>query len=269
LAAVTTPPKRAEPGVVQWLWDWVKSIGFAVALWMTLRTFFVEAFRIPSGSMEQTLLVGDFLFVNKLIYGAEVPLVGWHLPAVREPKRDDIVVFDSVKDSSEVIWPLRGPLAAWQGARSMEINTREPIKVVKRMVGVPGDTLWMEAGQLWRNGAKVNEPWAQHLDASRGEDAYQRGVMRAWQLTHLVKRDAEQYRPDLQEWGPIVVPADSFFMMGDNRDLSYDGRYWGFLPRKNVRGQPLFVYFSYDAESYKALPFLTAVRWGRIFSQPK
>jgi signal peptidase I len=156
---VTTPapapapaPATSEPGFAKWAWDWVKSIGFALGLWLVMRTFFVEAFRIPSGSMEQTLLVGDFLFVNKLIYGAEVPLVGWRLPAVREPKRGDIVVFSSVKDSSEVLLPLKLPLALWQTIRGQEVNPREPIAVVKRMIGVPGDTLWMEAGQLWRNG---------------------------------------------------------------------------------------------------------------------
>lgn len=255
-------------GFGEWLWDWVKSLAFAVALWVVLRTFLLAAFRIPSGSMEQTLLVGDFLFVNKLIYGAEVPLTGWRLPAVREPQRDDIVVFDSVKDSADVIWPLRGPLALWQSVRGREVNTREPIAVVKRMVGVPGDTLWMEAGQLWRNGQKVDEPWARHVDPSRGEDPVQRAVMRTWQVRHLVNRDPEQYKPDLQDWGPIVVPAGRYFMMGDNRDESYDSRYWGFLPRENVRGTPLFVYYSFDPSSYRALPFLTAVRWSRILSRP-
>jgi signal peptidase I len=93
--------------------------------------------------------------------------------------------------------------------------------------------------------------------------------MREWQLPHLVKRDPASYKPDLQDWGPIVVPADSFFMMGDNRDSSYDGRYWGFLPRKNVRGRPLLVYYSYDASSWRALPALTAIRWNRIFTTPE
>jgi signal peptidase I len=93
--------------------------------------------------------------------------------------------------------------------------------------------------------------------------------MREWQLPHLVNRDPATYQPDLQDWGPVVVPRDSFFMMGDNRDSSYDGRYWGFLPRQNVRGRPLVVYFSYDPSSWRALPFLTAVRWSRLFTSPK
>ena len=226
-----------------WVWDWAKSIVVALVVWFFLRTFLVEAFRIPSGSMENTLLIGDFLFVNKALYGAEVPLIHTRLPAVREPRRDDILVFDSVEE--------------------------EGLKVVKRLIGMPGDTLSMENGELFRNGARVNEPYAVHSDPTRSEDPIQRAKMREWQLPHLVNRDPNSYQPDLQEWGPIVVPADSFFMMGDNRDSSYDGRYWGFLPRKNVRGRPLVVYFSYDPGSWRALPFLTAVRWGRLFTSPR
>jgi signal peptidase I len=228
---------------VTWIWDWTKSIVIALLVWFFLRTFLVEAFRIPSGSMEKTLLIGDFLFVNKALYGAEVPLIHTRLPAVRQPKRDDILVFDSVEE--------------------------EGLKVVKRLIGMPGDTLSMENGELFRNGQRVNEPYAVHSDPTRSEDPVNRARMREWQLPHLVHRDPAHYQPDLQEWGPIVVPPDSFFMMGDNRDSSYDGRYWGFLPRKNVRGRPLVVYFSYDPSSWRALPFLTAVRWGRLFSSPR
>jgi signal peptidase I len=228
---------------VVWLWEWTKSIVVALVVWFFLRTFLVEAFRIPSGSMENTLLIGDFLFVNKALYGAEVPIVKTRLPAVREPERNEILVFDSVEE--------------------------EGLKVVKRLVGMPGDTLAMESGVLYRNGERVEEPWAVHSDPSRSEDPIQRAKMREWQLPHVVARDTAGYQPDLQDWGPIVVPPDSFFMMGDNRDSSYDGRYWGFLPRANVRGRPLVVYFSYDASSWKSLPFFTAVRWGRIFSAPE
>jgi signal peptidase I len=144
----------------------------------------------------------------------------------------------------------------------------EGLKVVKRLIGIPGDTLAMEGGVLYRNGKRVDEPYALHGDPTRSEDPMQRAKMRLWQLPHVVGRDTASYQPDLQDWGPIVVPADSFFMMGDNRDSSYDGRYWGFLPRANVRGRPLVVYFSYDPSSWRSLPFFTAVRWGRIFTTP-
>jgi signal peptidase I len=228
----------------RWLWDWTKSIAVALVVWFFLRTFLVEAFRIPSGSMENTLLIGDFLFVNKLLYGAEVPLIRKRLPAIREPRRGEILVFDSVEE--------------------------EGLKVVKRLIGVPGDTLAMEAGQLFRNGQQVAEPWAIRSDPSANADPLQREQMRRWQSRYLVAGiDRESYHPDLNNWGPIVVPRDSFFMMGDNRDGSYDGRYWGFLPRLNVRGRPLLVYYSFDGTGYKPLPFFTSIRWSRIFSAPQ
>ncbi len=237
-----SPTDRSRSAFV-WVWEWTKSIIVALVVWFFLRTFLVEAFRIPSGSMENTLLIGDFLFVNKALYGAEVPLIHTRLPAVREPERNDILVFDSVEE--------------------------EGLKVVKRLIGMPGDTLSMEAGQLFRNGQRANEPYVIHGDSRRSEDPIQRAKMREWQVPHLVQRDTAAYQPDLQDWGPIVIPRDRFFMMGDNRDSSYDGRYWGFLPRVNVRGRPLVVYFSYDQNSWKSLPFVTAVRWSRFFTQPE
>ncbi|MEZ4588456.1 MAG: signal peptidase I [Gemmatimonadales bacterium] len=227
----------------RWAWEWIKSIVVALVVWFFLRTFFFEAFRIPSGSMENTLLVGDFLFVNKLLYGAEVPLVHKRLPAVREPRRGDILVFDSVEE--------------------------EGLKVVKRLIGVPGDTLSMEQGILYRNSARVDEPWVIRTDPSANGDPLSRAQMRRWQVGHYVGANPDDYNPDLNNWGPIVVPADSFFMMGDNRDGSYDGRYWGFLPRLNVRGRPMVVYYSFDPDTYRPLPFLTNIRWGRLFTTPQ
>ncbi len=239
---MSTSSKRDSRSFGAWLWDWMKSIAFALVVWMFLRTFLIEAFRIPSGSMENTLLIGDFLFVNKALYGAEIPIIHKHLPAVREPERGDILVFDSVE---------------------------EDLKVVKRMVGMPGDTLEMQNGVLIRNGERQAEPWAVHADPLPSAAPFQRAQMRRWQVQHLVGRDTVDYHPDLQDWGPIVVPRDSYFMMGDSRDNSHDSRMWGFLPRENVRGRPLVVYFSYDATSWKPLPFVTAVRWGRLFSTPE
>ncbi|MGH7701891.1 MAG: signal peptidase I [Gemmatimonadales bacterium] len=240
---MTAASPDAAKSAARWLWEWAKSILIALVVWLFLRTFLVEAFRIPSGSMENTLLIGDFLFVNKAVYGAEVPLIHKTLPAVREPHRGDILVFDSVED--------------------------EGLKVVKRLIGLSGDTLSMEHGELYLNGKPVPEPYAVHADPPKTEDPVYRSKMRQWQSRHIVGVDPANYDPDLQDWGPIVVPADSFFMMGDNRDNSYDGRYWGFLPRANVRGTPLMVYFSFDPESWRPLPFLTAIRWNRFFTRPK
>lgn len=227
---------------VRWIWDWTKSIVVALVVWFLLRSFLVEAFRIPSGSMQNTLLIGDFLFVNKLLYGAEVPLIKTRLPAIREPIRGEILVFDSVEEKD--------------------------LKVVKRLIGVPGDTLAMESGALFRNGQRVDEPWAIRTNPASDADAGSRAKMRRWQLAHYAGSNRDAYAPNLNDWGPIVVPADSFFMMGDNRDDSYDGRYWGFLPRANVRGRPLIVYFSYDPDTYRPLPIVTNVRWKRLFARP-
>lgn len=241
----TSPPSSPaavpERSFRRWALEWLKSIAIALVIWLVLRTFLVEAFRIPSSSMEHTLLVGDFLFVNKALYGAEVPLVHARLPAVREPRRLDIVVFDS--------------------------KTEAGVKVVKRLIGMPGDTLEMLAGVLSRNGARQVESYAQHVDASSDLADPE---MRLWQLPYLAPGvDRESYRPTRDTWGPIVVPQGQYFVMGDNRDNSYDSRYWGFLDRRVLRGRPLFIYYSFDGESWRVLPFLTAIRWGRVGRQPE
>jgi signal peptidase I len=158
-----------------WLWEWTKSIAVALVVWFLLRTFLVEAFRIPSGSMERTLLIGDFLFVNKALYGAEVPIIHTRLPAFREPERGDIIVFDSVED--------------------------EGLKVVKRLIGLPGDTLAMRQGRLIRNGDTIPEPYTTPVDPTHSEDPMQRARMRRWQLPHYIGPAPEQYQPDLHDWG--------------------------------------------------------------------
>jgi signal peptidase I len=233
-----TSTRKASFG--RWFLEWLKSISIALVVWLFLRTFLVEAFRIPSGSMENTLLIGDFLFVNKFLYGAEVPLIHKRLPAVREPQRGDIIVFDSIE---------------------------EDIKVVKRLIGIAGDTLEMEGGVLYRNGERVKERYALNTDPYQGTDPLQRERMREWQVKHFAGPVPADYSPDLHNWGPVVVPRDSLFVMGDNRDGSYDGRFWGFLPRANVVGTPLLVYFSYKATGWHSL--FDHVRWKRLFTVPE
>ncbi len=219
--------------------EWIKSIAIALVLWFVVRALAVEAFRIPSGSMENTLLIGDFLFVNKALYGAELPIVHRRLPAFREPERFDIVIFDSPEEPG--------------------------VNVVKRVVGMPGDTLSMVGNVLYINGEQVDEP---HAVTSAGLYDPEDPRMRSWQLRYLVQRNSATYRPTLKNWGPIVVPPDSFFVMGDNRDNSYDSRYWGFLGRDRVAGRPLFIYYSFDKGGLAPLPFLTSIRWDRILSTP-
>ncbi len=217
--------------------SWVKSIVAALVLWLALRTMLVGAFHITSGSMENTLLVGDVLFVNKALYGAKIPLMRAHLPAFREPRRLDIVVFDSAEEPG--------------------------LTVVKRIIGVPGDTLEMRDNIMFVNGDLLDEPYAVVNDEP-GDPSDAK--MRAWQIRHWVGDDAVRYAPSLKNWGPLVVPPDSFLMLGDNRDFSYDSRYWGLLGRDRIMGRALVVYFSYDKDGLLPLPFLTAIRWTRLMT---
>jgi signal peptidase I len=221
--------------VSQSAWDWLRTLAGAFAIYFVVQAFLVQAFRIPSGSMEDTLLVGDWLFVNKAIYGPKIPFTDVHLPSLREPQRGSIVVYES---------PI------------------EPgLNLVKRVIGVGGDTLAMRGAQLIRNGEEVEEPYVHHRDPGGNTSD---PAMR-WQFRHLAGGvDPRTYRPMRDDWGPVVVPAGHFFMMGDNRDASFDSRYYGFVRRELLRGQPLFIYYSYDARSPKPLPFLTAIRWERI-----
>lgn len=227
-----------SPSAVSRAWEWIKSAAVALVIWYFLTALIVQAFRIPSGSMERTLLEGDFLFANKALYGAEVPFVKKRFPAFREPVRFDIVIFDSVTDDG--------------------------VNVVKRIVGMPGDTLIMQDNTLVVNGRRIEEDYVVLSDQSVDPADPQ---MRAWQVKYFLERSKRSYRPTLKNWGPLVVPPDSFFVLGDNRDHSYDSRYWGFLGRDRIRGRPMFVYYSYDKDGGLPFPFLTAVRWNRIFSR--
>lgn len=223
--------------------EWAKSLAIALVAFLFLRTFVVQAFHIPSSSMENSLLVGDVLFVAKPTYGIEVPLLHIRIPGFREPHRGDIVIFDSVEEKG--------------------------LEVVKRVIGVPGDTLSMRDGQLHRNGEPVAEPYAQRINPTTPDAPDLRLKMSNWQRPRLVGPPPVRYEPDRNNWGPVVVPVESLFVMGDNRDDSLDSRFWGFLPRKNVRGSPLVIYYSWDKQSWRPLPFFTAIRWSRLFHVPR
>ena len=229
---------------LSWLWEWAKVFPAAVLLFLVLRTFFVEAYKIPSGSMEKTLLVGDFLLVNKLVYGAEIPFAGRRLPALRAPRHGDVIVFEFPVDPSK--------------------------NFVKRLVGLAGDTLSMRDGTLVRNGESLNEQYVVHsepgVDPVNDEFRWQRGHL----VNTAVAADAGAYvpgtgyRPSRNNWGPLVVPARHFFVLGDNRDNSLDSRYWGFVPDSLLRGTPLVVYYSFAPDSAGVVPWLTHIRWGRV-----
>ena len=230
---------RSPGRILRVAWEWAKSFQVAILVFLFVRAFIVEAFKIPSGSMERTLLVGDFLLVNKLVYGAEVPFTGKRLPAIREPRIGDVVVFQ---------WP------------------QDPTKnFVKRLVGMPGDTLAMEEGRLVRNGRVVREQYAVHTDPGIDPAAEEF----RWQRNHLVRTAAASpaYHPSRNNWGPIVVPEKQYFVLGDNRDNSLDSRYWGFVPDSLIRGQPLLVYYSFEPDSGSREPWIARVRWHRLGSR--
>jgi signal peptidase I len=238
---------------LRFAWEWFRSVMVALALFIVIRSFFVEAFKIPTGSMEGTLLVGDFLLVNKLVYGAEVPFTGVKLPALRNPNHGDIIVFQ---------WPVD--------------RTKN---FVKRIVGLPGDTLEMREGELIRNGKALKESYVSHTSPPGGDvsdDEFN------WQQAFLLSAHhpvpatprapvgvrtlapSSDYHPSRNNWGPLVVPEKNYFVLGDNRDNSLDSRYWGFVADSLVRGQPMVVYYSYDPDGAVKLDWLTRVRWKRF-----
>ncbi len=227
--------EAGRPDASKWLWEWAKSISVAILLFLLIRTFVVEAFKIPTGSMEHTLLIGDWLLVNKAVYGAQVPFTNARLPAFQDPDHRDVVVFRYPLDESE--------------------------SYVKRLIGLPGDTVAMRGGALYVNGRRQDEPYVRHIQP--GSDRYDPQF--DWQRGYLAPgTDVAAYRPTRDNWGPIVVPGGEYFVMGDNRDNSLDSRYWGFVEHRLIRGQPLFIYYSYDAGKLRPLPWLTEIRWRRL-----
>ncbi len=234
-----TPPEKHRSKLARWFDSWMRSLGMALVLFLVIRTFLLEAFQIPSGSMERTLLAGDFLFVNKAVYGAQIPGTTARLPGFESPRRGDVIVF---------AYP-----------RNPDLN------YVKRVIGIPGDTVEMRAGEVRVDGEGLTEPYVQRVDP--GHDVYDPEFN--WQRDYLVAASAAargRYHPTRDTWGPLVVPAGKYFVLGDNRDNSADSRYWGFVDAGAVRGRPLVVYFSYDREAHDALPWLTDIRWHRLGS---
>ncbi len=213
--------------------EWLKTIALAAVGWLILTSFLVRTFVIDSGSMEGTLLVGDFVIVNRAAFGGQVPLTGLGVPGYSEPARGDILVFDPPHDDTLVL--------------------------VKRLIGMPGDTLEMRGQVLFLNGAPQDEPYVSHT----GLPDYHSDDM-GWQRDHLVGDSLADYHPTRDNWGPIAIPPDRYFMMGDHRDDSLDSRSWGLLERWRFQGRAVAIYFSYDRDSYRPFPWLTEARFGRI-----
>lgn len=189
--------------------EYAEAIIIAILIALFIRTFVVQAFKIPSGSMKPTLLVGDHILVNKFIYGVKIPFIRKTMIPVGSPARGDIIVFIYPEDRSK--------------------------DFIKRVIGVAGDTVEIKNKEIFINGKPYKD-------------------------SHGVYTDNRVYPGSMQprdNFGPVKVPPESLFVMGDNRDQSYDSRFWGFVDLKDVMGKAFIIYWSWDSPDSK-------VRWGRI-----
>jgi signal peptidase I len=189
--------------------EYAEALILAVILALFIRTFVVQAFKIPSGSMKPTLLIGDHILVNKFIYGVKIPFLNITLIPIKNPKRGDIVVFKFPEDPKK--------------------------DFIKRVIAVGGDTIQIHNKKVYINDKPVEDPYGTYLDP------------------HCIP-GAAQPRDNL---GPVTVPPHSLFVMGDNRDHSYDSRFWGFVDLKAIKGKAFIIYWSWNKEN-------TGIRWRRL-----
>jgi signal peptidase I len=218
-AADQTPHKSAAR-------EYAEAFIVALALALILRTFFVQAYKIPSGSMEPTLLVGDHIIVDKLAYGFRLPDSFFGLT----PLADEI-------PWGHYLFKLGG---VHHGDVVVFVYPQDPTKdFIKRVIGLPGDTVEIKDGLLYLNGQRANDPHA-HFEVP--ESDRQLGNRRDY-------------------YGPMKVPGGEYFMMGDNRDRSYDSRFWGLVDHDEIEGRAMFIYWSWDSDSSSIVP----IRWSRFF----
>ncbi len=223
------------------------SLASAVAIFLFIRIFLIAAYHIPSESMEPTLLVGDFLFVDEVSYGAHIPFTSLRVPGFTVPKRGSIVVYES-------------PYQRCIPNTACPFMPDDPTPVVvKRAVAVAGDTVDMRKGMLYVNGIAQRQGFGASTQPLAQDDS---SPYYAWQHRFEVKGSRfgpPPATPAHDNWGPLLVPPGHLMSMGDNRYQSIDGRYYGFAPLANVRGRPLFIYFSFDLQDW-------TFRWSRFFS---
>jgi signal peptidase I len=235
--------------------EFLASLAAVLVTGLFIITFIVQAFEIPSSSMENTLLIGDHVFVNREQFAPRTHWLGPILP-YREIRHGDIVVF---------------------------LSPAEPgLYVVKRIIGIPGDRIHLRDGVVYRNGEKLNEPYVIHQGGELSYNPYRdnfpavapsefNNVTAEWALA----------LPQHIQGDDVVIPPNSYFGMGDNRDVSLDSRYWGFIPQENVIGRPMFIYWSFETPpgqylerevgqrvgflAHVVIHFFDETRWRRTF----
>ena len=183
--------------------EYAESIIVAVILALIIRTFLVQAFKIPSGSMEDTLLIGDHLLVTKFLYGTKIPFTDTKILKIRDPRQGDVIVFEYPEDPSK--------------------------DFIKRVVGTPGDVVEGKEKKVFVNGKLYANPHEIHKE----------------------KEIIPKAQNPRDSFGPVTVPADSYFVMGDNRDRSYDSRFWGFVKSSKIKGKAFIKYWSWDNEKFR------------------
>jgi signal peptidase I len=209
--ASSVPAKTRRKSLIR---EYGEAIAIAVLLALVIRTLVVQAFTIPSGSMMETLLVGDYILVNKFLYGPEVPFTEHRVPGLRDPQRGDIIVFKYPQD--------------------------EKRDFIKRIVGTPGDTVQVRGHQVYVNAQPIREPYVKRVEGP-------------------LPSTGQTYCGYAYGCEPTVVPPNSYFVMGDNRDNSQDSRYWGFVKRDKIKGKAFLIYWSWDSDRHW-------LRWWRLAS---
>ena len=202
--------------------EFVASMASVLVIGIFIITFCLQAFEIPSASMENTLLIGDHVFVDRVRLAPEAKWIEPFVP-YRAPRHGDIVVFKSV--------------------------TERDLHVVKRIIGVPGDRIHLKDGVVYINGVKQDEPYLSHLpprSPSQIEETYRNNFPAISPEATAVDATWLYTMRDYIHNGELVVPEGSYFGMGDNRENSYDSRYWGFIPQENVIGRPMFIHWSFE-----------------------
>jgi signal peptidase I len=195
--------------------DYLQPVLIALLLFLFIRTFVVQAFEIPSGSMEPTLLVGDYILVNKFIYGIRIPYTNIRAFPLERPERGDVIVF---------IYPV------------------DPSKdFIKRVIGTEGQKVQIIDNRIYIDDKQILDPWG-----------------------YFRKRGPEWFLERMENYGPVIVPKDSLFVLGDNRDNSDDSRFWGFVPLNDVLGKALVIYFSWDAQAKSPWDKVRMARIGKL-----